>query len=285
MGKVAPDGRSVRRWALRRTDSAPCDAGRRSIGGPASAGTSSPDGLRVRVAGAQLLDRVLGRDGVHRQAGPSSSPAISRSRGWISQCQWNVASTCSLSGAVWSTRLYGGPSSGRRGGPGPGGAPRPWRRGRVGPAGEVGVVAARDDPHLERRARGVRREGDRVVVLVEQALGTADLIADVPAPRALPFPDDEARGAAELLGHPMGDLGQVVEVEAEVVRPGAGLGTPVLDDLHVFGAGGLLGVADRSRRRRGALRSSRCRRRGAPGVPGAVRRPCASCRRPAHRRG
>ena len=43
----------------------------------------------------------------------------------------------------------------------------------------------------------------------------------------------------------MGDLGQVVEVEAEVVRPGARLGTPVLDDLHVLGARGLLGVADR----------------------------------------
>ena len=58
---------------------------------------------------------------------PSSRPAISRNRGWISQCQWYVASTLSRSGAVCRTRLCGGPSS-RASRPGPGAAPPPWTR-------------------------------------------------------------------------------------------------------------------------------------------------------------
>ena len=51
--------------------------------------------------------------------------------------------------------------------------PKGLARGRdigVRGAAEVGVVAARDDPHLERRARCERREGDRVVVLPDQSL-------------------------------------------------------------------------------------------------------------------
>ena len=48
----------------------------------------------------------------------------------------------------------------------------------------------------------------------------------------------------ELLGDPVRDLGQVVEVEAEVVGPGARLGAPVLDELEV------VGLARRARARR-----------------------------------
>ena len=115
---------------------------------------------------------------------------------------------------------------------------------RVGRAREVRVVAARDDPHLERRARGVRGERDRVVVGVEQVVRAAHLLPHEPAVRALAFADQEPRGAAELLGDPVRDLGQVVQVEAQVVGPGAGLGAPVLHDLQVLGPGGPTRRAD-----------------------------------------
>ena len=55
----------------------------------------------------------------------------------------------------------------------PGAAPRPWPGSRgCRPRAEVRVVAARDDPHLERRARGVRGEGDAVAVLPDQPVGS-----------------------------------------------------------------------------------------------------------------
>ena len=111
--------------------------------------------------------------------------------------------------------------------------------GAGGPS-EVRLVAARDDPDLERRARGVRRERDARVVLPDEPVRPTRLVADEPAERALALADDEARGAAELLGDPMRDLGQVVQVEAQVVGPGAGLGAPVLDDLEVVGLAGRL---------------------------------------------
>src|SRR5205807_1610465 len=76
------------------------------------------------------------------------------------------------------------------------------------------------------------------VVLPDQPGPLARLLADEAAPRALPFPDHEAGRAAELLGDPVRDERQVVQVEAEVVRTGAGLGAPVLDDLEVVGLAG-----------------------------------------------
>ena len=72
----------------------------------------------------------------------------------------------------------------------------------------------------------------------------SDLLAHQPAVRALPLADEEARRAAQLLGDPVRDLRQVVEVEAQVVGPGAGLGAPVLDDLQVLGPVRLAGDAD-----------------------------------------
>ena len=59
--------------------------------------------------------------------------------------------------------------------------------------------------------------------------GRLGLVAHEAAPRALTFPDDEPGRAAQLLRDPVRDLGQVVQIQAEVVRPGAGLGAPVLD--------------------------------------------------------
>jgi hypothetical protein len=54
--------------------------------------------------------------------------------------------------------------------------------------------------------------------------------------------DHETGGTAHLLGDTVRDLGQVVQIEAQVVRPGPGLCAPVLHDLDV---GGLAGGAGR----------------------------------------
>ena len=144
---------------------------------------------------------------------------------------------------------------------------------------EIRLVAARHDPDLERRTRGVRRERDARVVLPDQAVGPPRFVADEAAERALAFADDEAGSAAHLLGDPVRDLGQVVQVEAEVVGPGAGLGAPVLDDLEVVGLAEAARLGERlARARRRAPRSSRCRPHAAAGARPAARRSSASCR-------
>ena len=76
------------------------------------------------------------------------------------------------------------------------------------------------------------------MVLPDEPVRPAGFVADEPAERALPFADDEPGRAAHLLGDPVRDLRQVVQVEAQVVGPGAGLGAPVLDDLEVVGLAG-----------------------------------------------
>src|SRR6185503_14057909 len=89
------------------------------------------------------------------------------------------------------------------------------------------------DPHLERRARRPWRERDGGRVLPDEPVPGAGLLAHEAAPRAFALADDEARGAAELLPDAVRDQGQVVQVQAQVVRSGARLGAPVLDDLQV----------------------------------------------------
>ena len=103
---------------------------------------------------------------------------------------------------------------------------------------EVRFVVPRHDPGLERRTRGVRRERDAGVVFPDEPIRAPRLVADQPAERALALADHEPRGAAELLGDPMRDLRQVVQVQAQVVRPRACLRAPVLDDLEVLGLAG-----------------------------------------------
>src|SRR5919109_4537562 len=73
------------------------------------------------------------------------------------------------------------------------------------------------------------------VVLPDEPIGTDGLVADEPAVRALPFADDEARGATELLGDAVRYLRQVIQVEAQMVRPRTRLRAPVLDDGEVLG--------------------------------------------------
>ena len=74
---------------------------------------------------------------------------------------------------------------------------------------------------------------------------TADrFVDDEAAPRTAALADHEPGGAAELLCHAMGHLRQVVQVEAQVIGPGAGLGAPVLDHLEVLGQAGRTGVGD-----------------------------------------
>ena len=152
-------------------------------------------------------------------------------------------------------------------------------------AREVRVVAARDHPHLERRAARVRRERDRVIVRVEQAVRAAHLVAHEAAVRALALADQEARRAAQLLGDPVRDLRQVVQVEAQVVGAGAGLRAPVLEDLEVRGGtrpprGHDLVAGAREE----LLDRACCPPRGADGAPPAARRPSATSRRRGRRR-
>ena len=122
-------------------------------------------------------------------------------------------------------------------------------------APEVRLVPAGDDPHLERRARGVGRERDARVVLPDQPVRPSRLVANEAAVRTLALADDEARRATELLRDPVRDLGQVVQVEAQVIGPRARLRAPVLDDLEIVGLA--LGPGGRQRlagARRRALR-------------------------------
>src|SRR5690348_2478928 len=88
---------------------------------------------------------------------------------------------------------------------------------------------------LERRAAGPRGEGDGVGIGIQEALRAPDLVPDETAVGALALSDEEARRAAKLLRDAVRDLREVVEVEAQVVRPGAGLRATVLDDLQVCG--------------------------------------------------
>ena len=140
---------------------------------------------------------------------------------------------------MWSTRLYGGPSrlAASR--------PSTWRSASAAAARsasearEKSASWRRGTTHTsngDREAYG--REGDGVVVGVQEVVGPPDLLAHEPAVRALALADQEARRAAQLLGDPVRDLRQVVEVEAQVVRPGARLRAPVLDDLEVLRPGG-----------------------------------------------
>src|SRR5688572_22791810 len=93
---------------------------------------------------------------------------------------------------------------------------------RVRRSPEVRLMASRDDPDLEGGARGEWREGDGGVILPDHPVGPARLVADEATPRALPFPDDEPGGTAQLLRDPVRNLGKVVEIEAQVIGPRAG---------------------------------------------------------------
>src|SRR5882672_11445580 len=98
-------------------------------------------------------------------------------------------------------------------------------------------MATRDDPDLERRARGERGEGNGRVVLPDEPLRPVRLVPDEAAPWALPLADDIASRPAELLGDAVRDLRQVVQVEAQVVGSRARLGAPVLDHLEMIRLG------------------------------------------------
>ena len=143
------------------------------------------------------------------------------------------------------TRLYGGPSrlAASR--------PRTCRRASAVAVTSGSVALPKSDSWRrgtiqiskgERDANGANATVG--VVLPDHPIGPARLVADEAAPRALPFPDDEPGRAAQLLRDPVRDLGDVVQIEAEVVRPRSGLGTPVLDHLEVVRLGGRSGVRD-----------------------------------------
>src|SRR5664279_1438887 len=101
------------------------------------------------------------------------------------------------------------------------------RGGEVGIRGhrEVGGVAARDHPNLERRARRERREGHAGLVLPDQPRPVLRLLAGEPAIRTLTLADHVASGSADLLGNSVRYLWQVVQVETKVISTSAGLGS------------------------------------------------------------
>ena len=235
--------------------------------GRASARCLRP-GRPGRARREQLLDGVLGRDRVDRQAGAELEARRSRAGAGGSPS----ASGTSRRPARAAARCGGrGCRAVRRGSPRA--APRTWRSASA-VGRDVGVAspgrspprggAARSRPRTASARRTARRRRCRRPRQTSRS-GRPDLVADEPAARALALADDEPGRAAELLGDPVRDLRQVVQVEAEVVGPGAGLGAPVLDDLEV------VGLAGSARPRRGASRAraeqgldrSRCRRRGA----------------------
>ena len=106
-------------------------------------------------------------------------------------------------------------------------------------------MTARHDPQLERRPRRPGREGHAVHVLPDEAIACPGGIPHETAVRTLALANDETRRATQFLGDPVRDLRQVVELEAEVVRAGSGLGAPVLDDLEMIGLIGGPGGNDR----------------------------------------
>ena len=114
----------------------------------------------------------------------------------------------------------------------------------VGRGREVGRVHARNDPDLEGRTGCERGEGHARGVLEEEPLPAPHLLANHRAVGTLTFTNEVARGTADLLTDAVGDLGQVVQIEAEVVRQGACLRPPVLDDLEVCGHAGPFRGAD-----------------------------------------
>ena len=220
----------------------PCDA-------PAAPGRAHQPVPSAPTLGAaeELLDGVLRRDRVDRadrspargrrsRAGAGGSPSASGR--WRRPAR--AAARCGGRGCTAARR--GWPPAGR----GPGGAPRTvgrrpasvarpksasWRRGTI------------QTSNGEREAYGAKATLD--VVLPDEPVGPPRFVADEPAERALPLADDEAGRAAQLLGDPVRDLGQVVQVEAQVVGPRAGLGAPVLDDLEVVGLARLAGLGER----------------------------------------
>ena len=231
----------ARSSAQRRRDLPPCDA---RAAARADALTRRLRALRRTPE--QFLDRILRRDRVDRQAGPELEPGdlaqarvdlpvpvvrrvdlLAQRRGMEHEVVGRAVEARRQPAEHLAERLGGGRDV----------------RSRRPP--EVGLVAARHDPHLERRARGVRREGHARVVLPDEPVRPPRFVAHEPAERALALADDEPRRAAELLGDPVRDLGQVVQVEAQVVGPGARLGAPVLDDLEVVGLAGRAGLGER----------------------------------------
>src|SRR5450756_1902436 len=74
---------------------------------------------------------------------------------------------------------------------------------------EVGGVAARHDPDLERRARSKGREGHAGLVLPDHPSLVPRLLAGEPAIRTLTLANQIASGTADLLGNSMRYLGPV----------------------------------------------------------------------------
>ena len=97
-----------------------------------------------------------------------------------------------------------------------------------------------------RTASGTRRgKRDRVVVLPQEAQPALALHPDRAAVRAFALADHEARRAADLLRDLVRDLGQVVEIQAEVVGARAGLAAQrVLEHLQVLRLAHPGGLAD-----------------------------------------
>ena len=195
----------------------------------------------------QLLDGRLGRDGIHRQA------RAQLQAGDLAQARMDLpvpvergvdalAQRRGVQDEVVGRAVEAGPEPAEhlRGAPGPWPEPRRRRPGRSPPRASRGTIQTSNgerEPH-----------GANATVESSSQTSRSRVRASSRTSRHhghSPFADHEARRAAELLGDPMRDERQVVQVEAQVVRPGAGLRAPVLDDLEVVGLGGAGGLGDR----------------------------------------
>ena len=110
--------------------------------------------------------------------------------------------------------------------------------------GVGGAVMARQHPHLERRARRERGDGDELAVLADQPDLLLDLLADDVAEDAAVLVAVVVQAAFQLRGHLARQDGQGHQLRVAVLERGAGGLAEVLEHHHVAEATVLGQVAD-----------------------------------------
>ena len=235
---------------------------------PGSSGSRSEDAPRE-----QLVHRLLRAHRVDRQARPPAPARRSRgAAGGPPSASGRSRPRGRASGAVWRSRLYGGAVELRQ-------APEHVAQPSAAEARSASV--ARPKSASWRRGTIQTSNGERDANGANATEWSSSQRKRVPRSAstrtARQYGHSRSRmtkraAPADLLGHLVRDLGQVVQVQAEVVRARARLAAPVLQDLEV------LGLAGRGRPRRCAARAPRSRLRDQL-RPHRVERPVLAGRR------